>query len=129
MRGGRERRGPGARYAANLEIASAEPQPVPALPDHVSGELHTPGQTTIEAVAGGLGVHAGNLLKAFPVVTASRGLLMLLLRGDHRLNELKLATRSASRSAPATEEDSPARTSWPASSGPAPTCPRSTTRR
>src|SRR5438067_6132013 len=41
-------------YAANLEVASAEPQPVPAL-ELSDGELHTPGQTTIEAVAGGLG--------------------------------------------------------------------------
>src|SRR3954454_3546788 len=58
-------------YAANVEVATAEPQPVPELT--LSGELHTPGATTIEAVAGQLGVHPGNLLKAYPVVTESRG--------------------------------------------------------
>src|SRR3954449_4222518 len=50
-------------FAANVGVASAEPQPVPAL--ELEGELHTPGQTTIEAVAGGLGVAPGNLLKAY----------------------------------------------------------------
>src|SRR3954464_12428664 len=43
-------------YAANVEVASAEPQPVPELT--LSGELHTPGQTTIEAVAGRRGGRA-----------------------------------------------------------------------
>src|SRR3954471_14250315 len=64
-------------YSANLEIATADAQPVSALPDHITGDLHTPGQTTIEAVAGGLGVPAGNLLKAFPVVTDGRGLVVI----------------------------------------------------
>src|SRR6185369_5152155 len=39
-------------YAANVEVASADPQPVPELT--LSGEQHTPGATTIEAVAGQL---------------------------------------------------------------------------
>jgi prolyl-tRNA synthetase len=76
-------------YAANVEVASAEPQAVPAL-NGVDGELHTPGLTTIEAVAGSLGVPAGNLLKAYPVVTESRGLVMVFVRGDHRINDIKL---------------------------------------
>src|SRR3954462_13700899 len=62
-------------YAANVEVATAEPQPVPALA--LAGELHTPGMTTIEAVAGSLGVAPGNLLKAYPVVTGSRGLVVV----------------------------------------------------
>ena len=41
-------------YAANVEVASAEAQPVP--PHALEGELHTPGMTTIDAVAGSLGV-------------------------------------------------------------------------
>ena len=32
-------------YAANVEVASADPQPVPALPGAIAGELHTPGAT------------------------------------------------------------------------------------
>jgi prolyl-tRNA synthetase len=31
-------------YAANVEVASAEPRPVPALRDGLAGELHTPGR-------------------------------------------------------------------------------------
>jgi prolyl-tRNA synthetase len=77
-------------YAANVEVASAEPRPVAPLPDHVRGELHTPGTTTIDALAAHLGVPTGNLLKAFPVVTESRGLVLVLLRGDHRVQEIKL---------------------------------------
>ncbi len=91
-------------YSANLEIASAEPQPVPPLPDAVAGELHTPGLTTVEAVAGALGVQPGNLLKAFPVVTESRGLLMVMVRGDHRVNELKLQTKLGEAFTQATPE-------------------------
>ena len=92
-------------YAANVEVATAEPQGVPPLRDGLSGELHTPGQTTVEAVARALDVHPGNLLKAFPVVTEGRGLVMVLLRGDHRVNEVKLATQLGEAFRPATEEE------------------------
>jgi len=78
-------------YAANVEVAGADPQRVAPLPDSVVGELHTPGAATIEALAAHLGLPAGNLLKAFPIVTATRGLVLILLRGDHRVQEIKLA--------------------------------------
>jgi prolyl-tRNA synthetase len=76
-------------YAANVEVASAAPKPVPPLA--LDGELPTPGLTTIADVAGALGVAPGNVLKAYPVVAASRGLLHVFVRGDHRVNEIKLA--------------------------------------
>src|SRR4051794_3672981 len=94
-------------YSANLEIATADPKPVPALPDHVSGDLHTPGHMTIEAVAGGLGLPAGNLLKAFPVITEKRGLVVVVVRGDHRVGETKLANALGERFRPAQEEELP----------------------
>ena len=78
-------------YAANVEVASAEPQPVelpPAL--DAPREVPTPGLTTVDEVSGALGVPAGALLKAVPVVAEERGLVMVLVRGDHRLNEIKL---------------------------------------
>jgi prolyl-tRNA synthetase len=78
-------------YAANLEIASAEAQPVelpPALDE--PREVPTPGLTTVAEVSEALGVPAGALLKAVPVVAEHRGLVMVLVRGDHRLNEIKL---------------------------------------
>jgi prolyl-tRNA synthetase len=93
-------------YAANVEIASAEPQPVelpaaPAAPEEVS----TPGQTTVEAVSGALGVPPAALLKAFPVVTASDELVMVLVRGDHRVNEIKLANALGETFRPAREDE------------------------
>src|SRR3954462_7714329 len=92
-------------YAANVEVASAEPQPVPAL--NLDGELHTPGQTTIDAVAGGLGVAPGNLLKAYPVVTESRGLTMVIVRGDHQVNDIKLANALKEAFRPANADELP----------------------
>src|SRR3954449_11166839 len=93
-------------YAANVEVASAEPQPVPAL--ELDGEeLHTPGQTTIEAVAGGLGGAPGNLLKAYPIITDSRGLTMVFVRGDHQINDIKLTNALGEEFRPAREEGLP----------------------
>ncbi|HEX5712627.1 MAG TPA: proline--tRNA ligase [Solirubrobacterales bacterium] len=78
-------------YAANVEVASAEPQPVelPA-PLPTPERVETPGLTTIEQVGGALGLPAGAMIKALPVVIEGRGLAMVLIRGDHRLNEIKL---------------------------------------
>ena len=50
-----------------------------------------PGRRRSRRSPAGLGVPAGNLLKAFPVVTESRGLVMVVVRGDHRVGEIKLA--------------------------------------
>ena len=78
-------------YAANIEVASADPQPVtlPApldAPERVS----TPGMTTIEAVVKALGEPAGALLKAFPIVLSDGEMKLVMVRGDHRVNEIKL---------------------------------------
>ncbi|HET6831109.1 MAG TPA: proline--tRNA ligase, partial [Solirubrobacterales bacterium] len=79
-------------YAANVEVASAAAAPVD-LPDPLPEprEVATPGLTTVEGVAGALGVATGALIKAMPVVTGDGELVLVLLRGDHRLNEIKLA--------------------------------------
>ncbi len=78
-------------YAANVEVASAQPQPVELPPALDSPrEAPTPGMTSVEEVSGVLGVPAGALIKAMPVMVEGRGLVMVLLRGDHRLNEIKL---------------------------------------
>ena len=76
-------------YAANVEVASATPQPVDGLSPGSVERVETPGATTIEAVAGMLGVPEGALVKAFPVITDD-GPVLALTRGDHRLNEVKL---------------------------------------
>ncbi len=80
-----------AGYAANVEVASADPQPVSLPPGLDAPEVvDTPGQTTIDAVAGHLGVPAGALLKAYPVVLDGGEMRLVVLRGDHRVNDMKL---------------------------------------
>ena len=79
-------------YAANIEVASATAQPVELPPALDSPrEAPTPGLKTVEDVSAALGVPAGALIKAMPVVVEDRGMVLVLVRGDHRLNEIKLA--------------------------------------
>jgi len=79
-------------YAANVEVATALAQPV-ALPAPTAAPepVETPGRSAVRDVCAALGVPAGALLKAFPVICVQRGLVLVLVRGDHRVNELKLA--------------------------------------
>ena len=67
------------------------------------------------------------MLKAFPVVTESRGLVMAFVRGDHRVNEIKLANALGESFRPATEDELPV--ARPASWAGRPTSRRSTTTR
>jgi prolyl-tRNA synthetase len=78
-------------YAANLEVASAEAQPV-SLPPAIDApeEVHTPGMTTIDAVARALEVEPGALLKAYPILLDGEEIKLVVVRGDHRINEFKL---------------------------------------
>ena len=77
-------------YAANVEVASATPQSVDGLSGGSPEPVETPGATTIEGVSQMLGVPPGALVKAFPVIADARGPVLVLTRGDHRLNEVKL---------------------------------------
>jgi prolyl-tRNA synthetase len=78
-------------YAANVEVASAQAQPV-QLPAALEApeRVATPGLTTVERVSKELGVAPGALIKALPVIVEDRGMVLVLVRGDHRLNEIKL---------------------------------------
>jgi prolyl-tRNA synthetase len=78
-------------YAANVEVAQATPQPV-ELPEALAAPelVDTPGATTIDAVAGMLGVAPGALIKAMPMIVGDDRPLLVLVRGDHRMNEYKL---------------------------------------
>ncbi len=91
-------------YAANLEKASSQLEAVEDLKPEGDGKpllVHTPGQKTIEDVARFLGVSPKNKIKTLALVaqekdgktgkTKSRAVI-LLLRGDHQMNEAKLVT-------------------------------------
>jgi len=67
--------------------------------------VDTPGATTIDAVSQLLGVPAGALIKAFPVIADDRGPVLVLTRGDHRLNDVKLRNALGQGFRPAHEEE------------------------
>ena len=96
-----------AGYAANVEVASAEPQPVEDLPGPLPEPqaVETPDARTIAEVSGQLGVPAGALIKAMPVVRESGDPLLVLVRGDHRLNEVKLQNALGGAVRQASEEE------------------------
>ena len=81
---------PASDYAANVELAEAmapaAPRAAPAAP---MTRVHTPGCRSIEQVSAFLGLPASRVLKAI-ALTGETGLVMVLLRGDHVLNEVKL---------------------------------------
>jgi prolyl-tRNA synthetase len=80
-----------AGYAANVEVASADAQPVALPPRLEAPELvQTPGATTIDALVTSLGVPPGATLKAFPIIADGGEMKMVVVRGDHRVNEVKL---------------------------------------
>ncbi len=81
-----------AGYAANVEVASATPQPVEGMPDPLDSPeaVETPGARTIEQVTAQLDLPAGALIKALPTIVADEEPLLVLVRGDDRLNEIKL---------------------------------------
>lgn len=93
-------------YSANVEVASAVPAPVELPPGlDAPREAPTPGLTTVEDVSGALGVPAGALIKAMPVIVEERGMVLVLVRGDHRLNEVKLGNHLGAGFRPAREEE------------------------
>jgi prolyl-tRNA synthetase len=93
-------------YAANVEVASAEPQPIELPPPlDEPREAPTPGLTTVEEVSNALGVPRGAALKAIPVVVEDHGFVLTLVRGDHRLNETKLRNALGSDFRPARTEE------------------------
>ena len=105
--------------AANVEVASANPKPID-LPEplEVPERVHTPGATTVDEVTRRLGVPAGALLKAYPVAVDGRGLVLVLVRGDHRVNEIKLTNALGATFRPAGDEEIRARIGPPGYIGP-----------
>ena len=91
-------------YAANMDKATSKLAPVEdlaAVGDGKPLEVHTPGQKTIEDVARFLGVSPKNKIKTLALMVeekdskTGKGVarpVVLLLRGDHQLNEAKLSS-------------------------------------
>jgi prolyl-tRNA synthetase len=81
---------PDSDYAANVELAEAVAPSASRAP--ASQEMQkaiTPGQKTIGEVAAFFNASAQNILKSIAVVTHEDEFVLLLLRGDHTLNEIK----------------------------------------
>src|SRR3989344_3683452 len=80
---------PNSDYAANVELAEASPGGnTRAAPSHAMQEVETPKQTTCEDVADLLGISLSRTVKAIALMADSK-FHLLLLRGDHSLNEVK----------------------------------------
>src|SRR5438094_1382516 len=121
------------KYAANLEKATSKLEPVADLAAEGNGqslEVHTPGQKTIEDVARFLGVSPKNKIKTLALMidqqsTSTGGgpsaslsasarasknqagarAVVVLMRGDHQLNEAKLSIALAGKETRPMQED------------------------
>jgi prolyl-tRNA synthetase len=104
----------GCDYAANMEKATSKLEPWGDLAPEGDGTpllVHTPGQKTIEDVAKFLGVSPKNKIKTLALMaeekdaagkTKLRG-IVVLMRGDHQLNEAKLNATVATATRPMEE--------------------------
>ena len=81
----------GCDYAANVEMAVSRIERAPSPPSAAVAEVETPGVTTIDGLAGFLGVDARTTSKAMPIVADDGKVWLALVRGDRRLHELKLS--------------------------------------
>jgi prolyl-tRNA synthetase len=85
---------PDSDYAANLEKAQAAlPAPRPGA-GQAMARVDTPTQTTCEAVAALLGLPLQRTVKSVAMVGAA-GFCLLLVRGDHLVNEVKAGKLAA----------------------------------
>ena len=81
---------PDSDYAANVEMAEAVAPDTPrAAATQEMQKAITPGQRSIEEVAAFFNTSAQKVLKAIAVVSHEDEFVLLLLRGDHTLNEVK----------------------------------------
>ena len=105
-------------YAANMEKATSRLAPVEDLKAEGDGEpleVHTPGQKTIEDVARFLGVSPKNKIKTLAMMIAEEDAktgkartraVVLLMRGDHQMNDAKLSTAVGGKETrPMTEDE------------------------
>jgi prolyl-tRNA synthetase len=104
-------------YAANMEKATSKLEVVEDLWPEGDGkplEVHTPGQKTIEDVAKFLGVSPKNKIKTLALMADEKDqktgktkprAIVVLMRGDHQLNEAKLNATVAVATRPMEEKE------------------------
>ncbi|MFA7605437.1 MAG: proline--tRNA ligase [Rhodocyclaceae bacterium] len=83
---------PGSDYAANVELAEAQTSGPRAQAQRALNKVHTPGVKTIEELATYLNIPVDTTVKAIVVrgdEESAHAPVLLLLRGDHTLNEIK----------------------------------------
>src|SRR4051812_16772481 len=92
-------------YASNVEMARGVPR-APEFPPPLDAleEIETPGVTTIDGLAEMLGIDTAATAKAM-VVVRDGDVVLALVRGDHRLHELKLSKMLQGPIRPATREE------------------------
>jgi prolyl-tRNA synthetase len=106
----------GCNYAANMEKAASKLEAVADLKPEGDGkplEVHTPGQKTIEDVARFLGVSPKNKIKTLALMADEKDAagkvksraIVVLMRGDHQLNEAKLNATVAIATRPMEEAE------------------------
>jgi prolyl-tRNA synthetase len=105
------------KYAANLDKATSKLAAVEDLKAEGDGkplEVHTPGMKTIEDVAKFLGVSPKNKIKTLALIMesldrktgkASTRAVVLLMRGDHQMNEVKLSAALGAKETRPMQED------------------------
>jgi prolyl-tRNA synthetase len=106
----------GCNYAANMEKATSKLESTTDLWPEGDGkplEVHTPGQKTIEEVAKFLGVSPKNKIKTLAYMAdevdekgkkKSRA-IVVLMRGDHQLNEAKFNATTGTAARPMEEAE------------------------
>jgi prolyl-tRNA synthetase len=81
---------PNSDYAANIEMAESALPNMQLLPTtQEMNYVPTPGKKTIDDVAEFLNVPTKKIVKSIAVISENGSFILLLLRGDHTLNEIK----------------------------------------
>ena len=81
----------GSDYAANVEMAEAlAPAPRAAATESMR-KIDTPTQKTCDDVAALMGIALTRTVKSVAIMTADNAFVLALVRGDHVVNEIKLA--------------------------------------
>lgn len=78
-------------YAANVEIAESLPPAAPSAPSGKMEIVDTPNQRTIEEVSNFLKIDPNKTVKTLILKGKDFAWYAVILRGDHELNEVKLA--------------------------------------